>query len=588
MPARTEAPSPGPEPRGGGLLRIFALARPEAVSLAVGTLFLLLGSAATLAFPKAVEVIVDEALVSGDTGAIDTAALAMLGLFALQAVSGSLRFWLFTGSGERTVTRLRTQLFERLMSQEIGFFDRTRTGELLSRLASDTQILQNTVSVNVSMLLRNLASGLGGVALLLTLSAKLTGIMLLVVPPVAAGAALFGQRVRRYSKRAQDALADAGEVAEEALSGIRTVRAFGQEPAEVQRYDAAVRRSLAAAMQRILNVSLFSGGGALFGGAAIAAVLWAGGRMIASGELSAGALSSFLLYTVIVAFSLGALTDLWSDFMKASGAAERVFELIDRQSRLAPGSRALPEALEGAVRFEGVRFAYPSRPDIDVLSSFDLELKAGERVALVGPSGAGKSTVSSLLLRFYDPLAGEIRLDGVDLRDLDPARLRARMAVVSQEPLLMSASVAENIRYGRPDATEAMVEAAARSANAESFIRAFPEGFATEVGERGVQLSGGQKQRVAIARALIRDPRVLILDEATSALDAESEHLVKQALERLMEGRTTLIIAHRLSTVRDADRVVVIDGGRVVEQGEHEALVEAGGLYQRLVERQFA
>lgn len=571
-----------------GVVRLLDLARSQTKRLAAGTAFLLAGSAATLAYPKAVERIVDEALRRGSTGAIDGAALVMLALFTVQAAATGIRYLLFTGAGERIVARLRTELYGRLLEQEIGFFDQTRTGELMSRLSSDTQILQNTVSVNVSMLLRNFASGLGGVVLLLTISAKLTGVMLAVVPPVALGAVAFGWRVRRFSKQAQDALASAGEVAEESLSGIRNVRAFGSEPAEQERYQRAMGAALDAALRRIHNVAAFSGGASLFGGAAVAAVLWFGGRMVVSGELTTGALTAFLLYTVIVAFSLGALADLWSDFMRASGAAERVFELMDRTPAIGTGGGHQPEEVRGRVHFSGVHFAYPGRPDVEVLRGIDLILSPGERLALVGPSGSGKTTLANLILRFYDPTRGTIALDQWDLRELDPTALRSQIAVVSQEPTLVSASVADNIRYGRRNATDEEVFSAARAANADTFIRAFPDGFSTEVGERGVQLSGGQKQRVAIARALIRDPRVLILDEATSALDAESEHLVKQALDRLMEGRTTLIIAHRLSTVRDADRVAVLEQGRLVQIGSHRDLMgDTSGLYRRLVERQF-
>lgn len=571
-----------------GVGRILDLASTERAALGLGLFFLLVGSAATLAFPKAVEVIIASASEQGRLETINGAAVTMLGLFAVQAVSGSIRYRLFTGAGERIVARLRGQLFSSLLEQEVAFFDQNRTGELLSRLSSDTQVLQNTVSVNVSMLLRNVVSALGGVALLFALSWKLTLVMMLVVPPVAAGAALFGRRVRRFSKAAQDQLASAGEIAEESLGGIRTVRAFNQEQAEAERYESAVDRSLQAAMQRITNIALFSGGGALFGGSAIAAVLWVGGRMAASQEISVGVLSSFLLYSLIVAFSLGALTDLWGDFMKASGSAERVFALLDRRSSMASGEESLPASIEGHVSFRGIRFAYPSRPDIPVLQNLDLELKAGERVALVGPSGAGKSTIASLLLRFYDPKEGSILVDSVDIKTIRPHDLRESMALVSQEPILMSASIEDNIRYGRRAASKEEVIHAAKLANAYDFIETFPEGFATPVGERGIQLSGGQKQRVAVARALIRDPKILILDEATSALDAESEYLVKQALERLMEGRTTLIIAHRLSTVRDANRVAVLEGGRVVESGPHQQLMEQQGVYRRLVDRQFS
>jgi ATP-binding cassette subfamily B protein len=411
--------------------------------------------------------------------------------------------------------------------------------------------------------------------------------MLAVVPPIALGAVAYGRRVRKLSIEVQDALAGSSEVAEEALSGIRTVRAFTAEPSEVKRYAAAVARSFELARARSIIASTFMGVASFAAFVALAAVLWYGGRLIARDELSKGGLTEFLIYTLLVAFSLGGLSDLWADFMKASGASARIFELMDRVPAIPPRGGAELAHVEGRVDFEGVVFAYPSRKDARVLDGIDLSVRPGEVVALVGPSGAGKSTIAALLGRLYDPDAGRVRVDGRDLRELSPEGLRRRIGVVAQEPILFSCSVADNIRYGRAGATDEEVEAAARAANAHDFVRRFPEGYATLVGERGVQLSGGQKQRVAIARAVLKDPRILVLDEATSALDAESEHLVKEALDRLMKGRTTLVIAHRLSTVKDADRVCVVDGGRVVESGPHAALMGQDGLYRRLVERQF-
>jgi ATP-binding cassette subfamily B protein len=411
--------------------------------------------------------------------------------------------------------------------------------------------------------------------------------MLVIVPPVALSAVFFGRRVRKLSKQSQDALARASEVAVEALGGMRTVRSFSAEPKEISRYRAAIAASLELAFRRIglqagfFGIAFF----AAFGAGSL--VFWYGARLVAAGDLTAGSLFTFLINTMQVATALAALAELWTDVQRASGAAERVFELIHRQPAIKPGGVTLPK-VAGEVRFEKVTFAYPSRPDVTVLRDFDFTLSSGEIVAIVGPSGAGKSTIASMLYRLYDPRAGRLLLDGHAYDTLDPEWLRRQVGVVAQEPLLFSTSIADNIRYGRPDATDAEVEAAARTANAHTFISGFPEGYQTLVGERGIQLSGGQKQRVAIARAVLKDPRILILDEATSALDAESEHLVREALERLMRGRTTLVIAHRLSTVKDADRVVVLDGGRVVQTGPHTSLVSEEGLYRRLVEKQFA
>jgi ATP-binding cassette subfamily B protein len=401
------------------------------------------------------------------------------------------------------------------------------------------------------------------------------------------GAVVYGWRIRRLSRQAQDALAGAGEVAEESLAGIRTVRSFDAEEREAGRYGRAVGEVYALARRRASAGGVFMGAAAAGGYLAAAVVLWYGGRLVIEGALTVGALTSFLVYTLIVAFSLGALADLWAGFMRAAGAAERIFELLDRVPAMPPSGGATLDRVEGQVALERVTFAYPSRPDFPVLRGLDLEVAPGEVVALVGASGAGKSTIASLVSRLYDPQEGAVRLDGRDVRELDPRWLRRQVGVVAQEPLLFSATVAENVRYGRPGASDAEVEAAAQAANAHEFVTRFPLGYETPVGERGVQLSGGQKQRIAIARAVLKDPRVLVLDEATSALDAESEALVQEALQRLMRGRTVLVIAHRLSTVAGADRLAVVDGGRVVQLGRHAVLLEQDGPYRRLVDRQF-
>ena len=411
--------------------------------------------------------------------------------------------------------------------------------------------------------------------------------MVLAGPVVAGAAVWFGRRIRALSRAVQDRLADANRVAEETLAGIRTVRAFSREPDERARYASAIDKAFDSTRRRILSIAWFSSGASLGGYGAIAAVLWFGGRMVVAGELSAGELTSFILYTLIVAFSLGSLADLWTDFMRAAGAADRVFDLLDRPSSIPNEGGRTCDRVRGEVRFEGVHFAYPTRPDVTVLHDFSLTLAAGEVVALVGPSGSGKSTVAALLSRFYDPVEGVVRLDGIPLTALDPSWLRSQVGVVAQEPVLFSTTVEQNIRYGRRDASRAEIEAAARAAHADEFVTAFPDGYATPVGERGVQLSGGQKQRVAIARAILKNPPVLILDEATSALDAESEYLVQDALEHLQEGRTTLVIAHRLSTVKRASRVAVLADGRLRQVGTHQTLMDdRAGLYRRLVERQ--
>ena len=581
----TPSRAPAVAPR-AALRRLSPLFKEEAWTLIGATALLLLGSLAALAYPQGIRIIVDGAVGAGDHFTVRNAAYVMGGLALLQGVAVSGRAWLFSLAGERGVKRVREQLFRSLVSQEVAFFDAQRTGDLQSRLASDTASLQGLLSSQLSMALRNVVQVIGALALLIYTSPRLTAVMMAVVPAVAFGAVYYGRKIRGLARKSQDALADAGHVAEESLSAIRTVRAFAAEDAEDRRYSAAVTTAFVFARTRAGAGSIFMG--ATYTGiyAAIALVLGYGGSLVAAGELTAGALTAFLVYTLLIAMGLGTLADIWAESMRGLGAAERVFELIDRAPAMAlRGGRTLVK-VAGRLAYEAVQFTYPARPDTEVLHGVDLLVEPGEVVALVGPSGSGKSTLGSLLVRLYDPSAGRLTLDGVDLRELDPSWLRSQIGVVSQEPVLFSTTIAENVRYGRPGASDAEVRDALKNANALQFVLAFPDGLDTKVGERGQQLSGGQKQRVAIARAILKNPRLLLLDEATSALDAESEALVQEALSRLMRGRTSIVIAHRLSTVVGADRVVVIDDGRVVEAGRHAVLVGRGGAYARLVERQ--
>jgi ABC transporter fused permease/ATP-binding protein len=569
------------------LVRMLALAKPQWRSLSLGLVCLVIASLANLVFPQAIRVLVDGALAPNARGLVDRAALFMFVVGIVSAVAGATRFVLFTVAGERVVADLRSAAYAKLLDQEIAFFDEHKTGDLTNRLSSDTTVLQNAVSTNLSMLLRNLAAVAGGTAMLFVTSWKLTLLMLAVVPAVALGAVMYGRRVRRLSRDVQDALGHASSVGEESLVGIRTVRTFAAEKVEAQRYANAVEQSFDLAKRRNVITGTFMGIAMMASTGAIAAVMGYGGRLVMQGAMSVGQLTSFLVYTLVVAVSFGALGDLWADFMRATGAAERVFELVDRVPTIPAAGGIVPSHVDGSIELAHVDFAYPARPDVTVLCELDLRIDPGQVVAVVGSSGAGKSTIAALLSRLYDPTRGAVLLDGCDLRELDPHWLRRQIGVVAQEPMLFSSTIGDNIRYGKIEATDAEVEAAARAANAHEFVSRFPQGYATRVGERGVQLSGGQKQRVAIARAVLKNPKILVLDEATSALDAESEHLVQEALDRLLEGRTTLVIAHRLSTVKNADRVLVLDGGRIVQQGTHAALVLEAGLYRKLVERQF-
>jgi ATP-binding cassette subfamily B protein len=571
------------------LRRIANLARPHWKPLLVATFALFLGSGIGLIYPQAARVTIDDVLADGGGTGLDltTIGIGLLVLFAFQAIFVGLRAYLFNVVGERIVTDLRNELYGAILNQELGFFDERRTGELTSRLASDTAVLQNTVTANLSMALRFGAQAVGGFTLLFFTSIQLSLILLVLLPVVLGVAIVYGRKVRKLSREVQDAIAESTSVAEESIAGVRTVRSFARELEERGRYEVATEDAFTLAKRRSLLGSLFGGTMSFLSYGAIAVVLWVGSDLVTQGTITAGDLTAFILYTLIVAFSLGVLSGLYGDFMKASGASQRVFALIDREPLMerAPEGRTAPPE-RGEVTFDAVTFAYPTRPEVDALARVSFTVSPGQKLALVGPSGSGKSTVASLLSRFYDPQGGAIRIDGVDIKAWDATALRESIGMVAQEPVLFSGTIRSNVLYGRPGASDDEVVAALEAANAWGFVSEFPDGLDTMIGERGLRLSGGQKQRVAIARALLKDPRILILDEATSALDVESEALVQHALERLMEGRTTLIIAHRLSTIRGADAVVVLDRGEVAEAGTHAELMGQHSIYQRLVESQ--
>ena len=567
--------------------RLLSIARPEMNSILWGLFFLILSSGASLAYPQIIRWMVDNVLQPKKLDLLLIVVGVLFIAFILQGVASSLRYYLFTMSGERMVLRLRQKLFEKIFSQEISFFDFHRTGELTSRLASDCTTLQNTVSVNVSMGLRNLGQVVGGLGFMFYTSWKLSALMLLLIPPVGIAAAIFGKKIRKFSKQFQESLAQASIVAEETISSVRTVKSFVQERAESARYQVALTQALKLVQLRVVAIATFMMFAMIVGFAAICFVLWYGGREVVLQNLSIGDLTQFLLYLMLVAIGVGSLGSLWGDFMAGIGASNRVFEIIEREPPILDVGDTL-KSLQGTIEFRNVFFSYPTRTDVEVLKGINFEIKPGQVMALVGSSGGGKTTIASLLPRFYEPQSGKIFLDGVDLQTLQPSWLRENIGIVSQEPVLISSSIEENIRYGRPNATDQEVKAAAQAANAMEFILSFPEKFKTSVGEKGIQLSGGQKQRVAIARALLKNPKILILDEATSSLDTASEHLVQEALQRLMQGRTTLVIAHRLATVKNADIIFVVQDGKIVQKGRHEDLArETEGLYYQLLKRQF-
>ena len=581
MPAR---------PSLSALRLILPFLRPYRGRVAAASVVLLLAAGLVLLLGQGVRRLIDFGFAAGDVGRLNQAALAMAAVVLGLGVSTAARFYLVSWLGERVAADMRAAVFDRVLTLSPATFETLRTGDVLTRLTTDTALLQTLIGSAVSVWLRSALLAVGALAMLVVTSPKLAMIVVAVVPLVVLPLVVFGRRERRLARTAQDRVADLGAYAEETINALRTVQAYTHEPVDQARFGQRLEASVAAALRRAGVRSGLILAVILLGFGAITFSLWVGGLEVVHGRLSGGALSAFVFYAVITATSVTSMSELWGEVQRAAGSASRIGELLAESpgvmAPLHPVALGAPAVGGSAVRFEGVTFHYASRPNQAALEGFDLVVEPGETVALVGPSGAGKSTVFQMLLRFYDPASGRVSLDGTDLRLADPSAARGRIALVSQDPVIFGADVWDNIRYGRPGATDTEVEAAARAASA-GFLDELPEGFGTFLGERGVRLSGGQRQRVAIARALLRDAPLLLLDEATSALDAESEAAVQQALARLSQGRTTIVIAHRQATVRRADRIVVMDGGRVVATGTHERLVGECGLYARLAALQF-
>jgi len=562
--------------------------RPYLGRAIAASLALLVAAGLLLGLGQGLRQLIDQGFGGASPASLNGAALAMFLIVAALGASTALRFYLVSWLGERVAGDLRRAVFNHVLSLSPAYFETARTGDILSRLTADIAVLQSLVGTAISQSLRNILLAIGAASMLVITSAKLAAITLVVVPVVVLPLILFGRRERKLSRSAQERVADLAATAEETINGLATVQAFTHEAADRARFSAEVERSVGAALRRILSRAILILIVILLGFGAITFSLWVGGRDVIAGRMTGGELSAFVFYAVLLASSLATISEIWGEIQRAAAAADRLLEILATKPEIAaPASPAILPPPQGRVAFEGVTFHYPSRPDTPALRDITLALEPGETVALVGPSGAGKTTVLQLLLRFRDPQAGRVLVDATDIRLVEPQALRGRLGLVAQEPMIFSASVADNIRYGRPEADDAAVLAAARAAAAADFIAALPEGMATHLGARGVTLSGGQRQRIAIARAILRDPPILLLDEATSALDAESEQAVQQALAAAARGRTTLVVAHRLATVRRADRILVMEAGRVVATGTHDALVRQGGLYARLAALQF-
>jgi ATP-binding cassette, subfamily B, bacterial len=558
--------------------------------LVTGALFsLALAAVTSLALPLAVRRMIDHGFSHSDGRFINSYFVMLMVMAVVLAISSAMRYFFVITLGERIVSDLRRDVFAHVTRLSASFFDVNQSGEIVSRLTADTTQIKSAVGATASVALRNMILCLGAIVMMVFTSPKLASLVLLAIPLIVFPLVAFGRSVRKRSRAAQDTLAEASAFANETIAATRTVQAFGGETAAANRYGAAVEAAFTAARAAIRSRSLLTGIAITLIFGSVVAVLWVGAHNVLEGTLSAGTLGQFLLYSVIAAGSLGALSEVWGELSQAAGAADRLTELLDEVSPIVTPANptSLPDPSLGRVEFADVHFAYPSRPDTSALHGLSFAVKPGETVAIVGPSGAGKTTIFSLLLRFYDPQQGAVTIDGVDARETDTDALRKRIAIVPQDVTIFAASIHDNIAFGRPSATREEVRAAAIAAQADEFIARLEQGYDTTVGERGIMLSGGQRQRIAIARAILKNAPILLLDEATSALDAESETLVQRALDGLMEGRTTLIIAHRLATVLKADRILVLDQGRVVEEGTHQSLVRHGGIYAKLARLQF-
>jgi len=564
--------------------------KPYTSRLLLALACLIVAAAAALGMPVSIRYAIDYGFSTTDPATINHYFLALLALSLVYALFSALRYYFVMWIGERVVADIRATVFRHVVNMSPEFFEVTRTGEVLSRLTTDTTLVQSVVGAGISIALRSSFMLLGGLIMLFITSARLTVLILVLVPLVVIPIFVYGRKIRRLSRASQDRIADASSIAGESLNAIQIVQAFTLEAFQGDRFAESVETAFRTARQRLRASSLLSGTIVLVSFAAVIAVLWAGAHAVVQGTLSAGTLSQFLLYATMVAGSTTALGEVWGDVQRAAGAMERLIELLNTQPVIKIPSRpvSLPTPSQGRLRLDAVTFNYPSRPLDPALIHFSLDIESGETIALVGPSGAGKSTVFQLLLRFYDPRHGRILLDGVDIASAHPAEVRQRIGIVPQNTILFAASALENIRYGRPDASVAEIKDAARAALADEFIEKMPEGYDSFLGEKGVRLSGGQQQRIAIARAILKNPPILLLDEATSALDAESERLVQEALEHLMYQRTTIVIAHRLATVKKVDRIVVMDNGHIIDSGRHDELLQKSGLYARLAALQFA